>query len=536
MSPQTPPDPESTDWLRTGAEEHQLQRYLGTIRERAWVIALSVLITVGATTAYLLTADKMYEAEADVLITPVPAEDTTLAGLGLLRDSFDQSRNLETAARLIVSRGVEKQVERELDVENPDARAEPVADSNIVTVTARSDDPEEARTLANSFTRVAIERRTEEFHQQLDQAIASVEARIAQLLESRIDQFPRGFSSRDSRGLLASELARLEALRSTDDPTMRLETPASVPTGAVSPKPVLSLIAALLAGLILGLGAAFALQLLDPRVRREEDLRRIYRLPVLGRIPRERGSGRDALSPEELSPATVDGFRTLRATLLAAQHRGDGGNSVLVTGASPSEGKTTVSINLASSLAMAGNTVILIEADLRRPSIGNALGVSPRPHGIVSVLLEQVELEYALVTPDGFGDRLHLLLVDQAGQWMADRLSLPAARRLVGEAKELADFVIIDSPPLVEVIDAMPLAERVDDVLVVVGLERSNRRKLKELGELLAQHAIRPIGCVLVGVARPRGDSYYYAAAQRERFSPEELANLPDWPPSKTVS
>ena len=121
---------------------------------------------------------------------------------------------------------------------------------------------------------------------------------------------------------LPAQLARLQALRSQPDPTLRIETTAAVPKTPSSPKKKLSLIAGVLAGLILGTGSAFALQVLDPRLRREEQLRGLYSLPILGRIPRDTRRGDDrALAPERLSPSTLEAYRTLRAILAASRGR-----------------------------------------------------------------------------------------------------------------------------------------------------------------------------------------------------------------------
>jgi Mrp family chromosome partitioning ATPase len=105
-----------------------------------------------------------------------------------------------------------------------------------------------------------------------------------------------------------------------------------------------------------------------------------------------------------------------------------------------------------------------------------------------------------------------LLLVDLAGTHMADRLSLPAARQLVSHAETLADFVIIDSPPLTEVIDALPLARQAGNVLIVARIGRSRLNRLEDLGDLLVQQDIKPLGVAVVGVDRSGGESYYYTS------------------------
>jgi Mrp family chromosome partitioning ATPase len=180
----------------------------------------------------------------------------------------------------------------------------------------------------------------------------------------------------------------------------------------------------------------------------------------------------------------------------------------MITGASPSEGKTTTALNLAASLALAGKRVILIESDLRRPKVGKALGIRAS-RGIASVLIDGLPLNEALLTSEAYGDNLKLLLVDRAGEWMADQFSLPAARELVDEAKESADYVVIDSPPLAEVIDALPLVQMTDDVVIVTRLGRTHINKLQRLGEILAQYNIRPAGFAVVGVSQSAEYGYY---------------------------
>jgi capsular exopolysaccharide synthesis family protein len=305
--------------------------------------------------------------------------------------------------------------------------------------------------------------------------------------------------------------------------------------------------AGLMAGLILGIGGAFALHAVDPRLRREEQLRELFSLPILGRIPRERrartftvgerrllGLGprrrhRKALSPGQLSPGTIEAFRTLRAMIAASNPTEGASRSVLVTGPSPSEGKTTTAINLASSFALAGNQVILIEADFRRPTIGEALELRPGV-GIGKVLLGNVPLEQALVPTKPFGDALRVLPVGRADDWLAELLSLPAASALLEEAGSLADYVVVDSPPLTEVIDALPLARSVDDVLLVVRLGSSNLVQLQRLGDLLEQNAIAPTGFVVVGAGTGAEGSYY--ASARSRISDDLIATAEQSPRS----
>jgi Mrp family chromosome partitioning ATPase len=143
--------------------------------------------------------------------------------------------------------------------------------------------------------------------------------------------------------------------------------------------------------------------------------------------------------------------------------------------------------------------------------------------GIGKVLLGSASLEQALVPAKPFGDSLRLLLVERANTALPEVLSLPAAQALLEEAQSLADYVVVDSPPLTEVVDALPLARQVDDVVIVVRLGNSRLTQLERLADLLAQNGIRPAGFAVIGVGTSEKDTYYLSA-QRTRFEelPEE--------------
>jgi Mrp family chromosome partitioning ATPase/capsular polysaccharide biosynthesis protein len=498
---------QTADWLLPGEEQQGLRRYAQTIRERFKLIVLTVVVTTLAAALYVGTAQKTYKAEADLLVSPISGQDATLNSIpGLIHESNDPTRDVQTAARLVTTIDVARLAKQKLNTSRSarsllkDVESAPVAQSNIVAVTATGSSAVSAQNLANVFGQSTVQDRTNKFHDQLDAAIKALKPQVAQLPKeapgTQLDP-------------LRQQLSELETLRAGSDPTVRLETQADRPTSPAWPKRNFSIIAGIIAGLALGIGGAFAAQVFDPRLRREDQLRALYRLPVLARIPEEsRARQENAIAPHQLSPAGVEAFRTLRATLTAPRRGGRQISSVMITGASPSEGKTTTALNLAASLALAGKKVVLIEADLRRPKIGKALGISAT-RGIASVLIDGLPLNEALMTSEAYGDNLKLLLVDRAGEWMADQFSLPAAQNLVDEAKESADFVVIDSPPLAEVIDALPLVQMTDEVVIVTRLGRTHLNKLTRLGEILAQYGVRPAGFAVVGVSPTTEYGYY---------------------------
>jgi Mrp family chromosome partitioning ATPase len=162
--------------------------------------------------------------------------------------------------------------------------------------------------------------------------------------------------------------------------------------------------------------------------------------------------------------------------------------------------------------------VLLIEADLHRPAVGKALGVSA-DRGVVSVMIGESEIADAAVAVTNYVDNLHVLLADHLLLGVEELFSLPAAERMIEEAKRDFDFVVVDSPPLTEVVDALPLARKVDDVIVVVRLAKTRLGRIKELGELLASNDVRPAGFVVVGTPRQERGEYYYYYGALERVS-----------------
>jgi polysaccharide biosynthesis transport protein len=532
------PQKRSVDWLRPAEEQEGLKRYVETLRERWRLVAAAVVVTTLIAIVYVVTAAKTYEATTDILVTPVSNSDPVAISLGLLRESSDPTRDVQTASQLIANIDVARRAAKEL--ENGESaeellesvKAEPVADSNIVAVIASESSPQEAQETANVFAAASVADRTASMHEQISERLPRLEAIAGENEGAAVESQGEGGVS------VAGEIAELQALNAGPDPTLRVQTQAALPTGEASPKKKLALIAGILAGLIIGIGGAFALQVLDPRLRRESQLRRLYRLPVLARVPRAARAGSRPLAPGEGSPFVDEAYRTLRASLSGIRWRGkkQGGRMILVTGSSPSEGKTTTAVNLAASLAMLGARVILVEADLRRPVLARFFGIHPE-NGVVSVLIDRAALSESLTYSKVSGHQLGLLLAepDFREGWVTDLFSTPGAEEMIRDLRSMADYVVVDSPPLNEVVDALPLAAAADDVVITARLGRTRLDNLRELGELLDENEIVPSGFVLIGARRPtNGQDHYARTAPPRRAATGGKASGP--PPTQTSS
>jgi Mrp family chromosome partitioning ATPase len=503
-------------WFAPQGPREGLGHYVQIIRERKWLIIGCVVVATVAAGVYAKLAPRTWQAESQLLITPVNGE-TSLIGLSLLTNTSNPTGAISTAASFVTTPEVGTLVAKRVGKTTAgavlgDVSATPVASSNVIAITAKASSPARAQAIANAFALATVQNRTQTLHNELEKIIPT--------LQTRVEALPS--AQRTGTGSLGERLASLQTLLAGSDPTISVESLAQLPTSPSSPKTKLDIAAGLLVGLVIGLAAAFAREGLDPRVLREEQLRAIIRLPVLARIPHERSrfSSTTPLRPSDLSPVAQEAYRMLRVAL-GVRSSSAASRSVMVTGSMHSEGKSTTAINLAAAIAAAGRRVILVEADLQRPSLAAALGVDA-PQGVAEVLMGDVSLEDALVTPEGIGSNLKVLLAGRYGS-LVDGL-LTAANRLVEPAKELADYVIFDTPPVTNVSDILPLSQHVDDVLIVSRLGHSRIDQLVNLGELLSRQGVSPTGLVIVDDDLNQGREYYYAQApQPKRRGPSGL-------------
>ncbi len=466
-------------------EQAPLRRYLNTLLERRWfVIAATVLCTLAAA-VYAVTASKVYQARADVLVTPIPATQTTILGLGLLREASDPTRDVTTASLLIDNADVATLVKSDLGLhDSPEAllqqiSVQPVANSSIVSITASTGSPVKSQQLANAFATAAVQERTNRLYQALDPAIARLRAQIAALTAS---------GSTNATGPLYQQLAALESLRSAPDPTLRFETPAALPTSPSSPNKKLIVLGGLVAGLLIGIAGAFVLKAIDPRGTREAALGPTG-LPVLTRVPQLRRGGRTRDDFDE-------SFRSLRTTLRFASDNPI--KSIAVTSAAEKEGKTTTSFQLGMAMLEAGQSVVLVEADPLRPGLRSLVepGKEISRPGLFEYLSGTADLE-EIVAPMTIPGVMFVPAGSRRPASIIGLLEGERGRSFISELAALYDVVILDCPPAGRRSDAVLIAASADAVLMIVDLEHSSEREVLETVGRLRRTGAEPLGIVL---------------------------------------
>jgi capsular exopolysaccharide synthesis family protein len=469
-------------------DQGALKRYLDTIRERKWIVIVAVVLCTLAATAYALTAHNVYTASADILVTPVPSDQTSILGLGLLRQASDPTQDETTASELVDNAAVAAQVQQNLGWrESPAAllrqvSVQPVANSSIVAITASTGSPARSVQLANAFAHAAIQVRTEQLHQELAPAIQSMRQQIQQVTGNA----PAGIGESP----LYQGLFQMQQLLSEPDPTLQFVTPATLPTGPASPNRKLDITGGVLAGLLIGIAGAFALKALDPRRAREAGLGATG-LPVLTRVPRLGRSGRARHAFDEA-------FRSLRTTLRFAASDTPV-STVAVTSASEKEGKTTTSFQLAMAALEAGQSVLLVDTDPFRPGLRSLIepfGGETSGAGLLEYLAGTAGLDDIIertTVPD--------LMFVPAGSRQATSftrlLEGERGRAFVGHLSGLADLVILDCPPVGPRSDAVLIASEAEAVLMVVDLQRSDENDVLDTLRRLRRAGAHLLGIVL---------------------------------------
>ena len=325
------------------------------------------------------------------------------------------------------------------------------------------------------------------------------------------------------RALLASVLKRQAETSLTTDirsEKIRLIQPAIAPRVASSPRVALILSGAVLAGLLVGLAIVFSLHALDRSVQSVEQAERLLGLPVLNVTPRLKNSpaGHPLLvGPQDSRSAGAEAFRTLR-TALAMLGRADDRRTFLFTSATPQEGKTFTSANYAAALAQQGLKTLLIDADLRRPSVQGFLtgGTEERLVGVTDYLIGQKTLAEILQTlPDH--PNLAWIAAGTTAPNPSELLAQDGLKGLLAEALQRFDRIVLDTAPVMAVSDTLSIARNVQTTVLVIRSHRTLCQAAIRTAQRLRQAGAHLSGVVLNlepqhwGPGRYHDEAHYYS-------------------------
>jgi polysaccharide biosynthesis transport protein len=477
-------------------KQADLRDLVSPIWRRRWLILAIVVVSTTATYVASSHQDKRYRAQTRVFVS------ASVIQAILNGPSGGTDRDTQDQAQLMTSRPVAKAVIKRLRLaETPNAlqstvTATATTGSNFVLVSAERASGAQAADVANAFVKEYVVYRGERLQQDVDPAISQARAQLSKL--------PTGLASAQQRQDLRSRITQLESARDVAPSQARQTDPAVAPTQPFSPRPKRDALFGLIIALVLALALAFNLDRFDRRIKRPDDISDIYGVPLLSVIPHTDRSSvlRDdmAVVPEILR----EPFRALRTSLqLSSLDRHVG--CLTVTSAIPGEGKSTIVRNLALTYQEWGMNVVVVEADLRRPTLSRFFGATSTEVGLTSVLTGEVTLDEALVqinvdntsleylakvrgkstarsaagsldaTATAIATKLALLPGGAAPPNPQAVLSTDTTKELIEQLRKRFDMVLIDTPPLLAVTDAVPLISHSDGVILVSRIGLSDR-------------------------------------------------------------
>lgn len=535
------------------SSELELRDFLRVFRRRKGIIILTVLVIVAVALVASFLQTPVYAAKSRVLLQQRSTESLFDPNTG---QRADPTRTAQTEIEVLTSEPVRDAVRKELGIA-PAVSAQTVRQTDVIEITAESTIPRRAADVANAYARSYIDYRRQ---QAVDDVLAA-----AQQLQTKIDGMQKQIdgldgqvakappaqqpSVRDSvnaqrdalitqQGLFKQKLDQLQVDGALKTGGAQLNGRAAIPKSPVSPKPLRSGLLAAAIALFLGTGVAFLVEYLDDSVKSKDDLARIApSTPVIGLIPAvagwKPGDAPQLVSLTDPQGPSAEAYRTLRTSIqfLALDQPV---RTLQVTSPSAQEGKTTTLANLGVALARAGQRVIIVCCDLRRPRIHEFFGLE-NTVGFTSVLLGKVPLTAAL-QPVPAQSRLSLLASGPLPPNPSELLSSKRTVEVLTSLQAEADIVLIDTPPVLPVTDALVLSGRMDATLLVCVAGATTRKDAARAVELLTQVDAPLVGTVLNGITQEAmyGYSYGYYQTRTDDREPAADSGSPPSPEALT--
>ncbi|MDQ6615893.1 MAG: polysaccharide biosynthesis tyrosine autokinase [Actinomycetota bacterium] len=491
--------------------------YLGGLWRRKLTIIAAVVVTLAVSIGVTLIQHPYYEATSEVLLPEQSKQ--TVAGANAAAVAVDPARVLATEINVIKGPDVRAGVRAKLGQE-PKIAAIAVLGADVIRITAQSADAGQSAAVANAYANAYLDLRRKQADDAVQAASRDIQSEIDRL-QGQIDKA----SGAQQQALIQAQVAfrqNMGQLRvnGAADPGARLLASATTPSSPAGPKPIRAAIWGILLGLVIGVGIALARDFVDDSVNSKEDLEAtVPSLPVLGVIPTT-GEGPDGdaqvVSLTDPSSPVTEAYRSLRTAIqfLAPDHPIQ---ALQITSPSTREGKSTTVANLGVELAEAGQRVIIVGCDLRRPRIHEFFNLD-NDIGFTSVITGQETLASALKR---VADHLNIFVLC-AGPFVpnpAELLSSRRAAQIVDSLRDQADIVLLDCPPVLPVTDCLVVSAWADASLLICHAGRTNRKALGRSIELLHQVGA-PLAGTILNAAPPSavyGEAYEYYHPSKSR-------------------
>jgi succinoglycan biosynthesis transport protein ExoP len=498
-----------------------IRHYIAILWRRKWVIAIAAAVTVAVTIIGLLRATPTYVASTTLRVLTATAGSVDWVDY----DTRYAERLMNTYTKIATSGPVLQELADRVGLdEPPEIEVEIVANTELMRVTVEDRDPALAAQVSNTLAEILVVQSEKLYsgggrkaYEILGQQLAQLEDELRQARTeygSLVAQAPEdseriaaaGRSIEFKEETYATFLEQYEQVRAREAMRANMLSvvdPATPPRTPSKPRRALSIALGLAVGSIGGLGVAFLLENLDTTLYTTQRIQEVTDLPVLGRIPPAKRQWQVALFNG--NPLQAEAFRRLRTTVFTVG-RDVPLRTLLVTSAGPGEGKSTVVANLAFAIAQAGRRTIVLDGDLRQPTLHKIFDLS-NELGLSSVLRHEVSLDGAVQNSTIPG--VCVLTSGPLPPNPAELLDSPRMTALIEQLAQQFDIVLLDTPALLAVTDAAVRAPTVDGVMLVVGRAQARREAVQAACQHLSDVKARWVG-VVVNRAEQNGSYYGY--------------------------
>jgi len=465
-------------------------------RRKWWVVGCALAGLLGATT-YAFAAHNQYSATTQLLLE-APAGSGTTA-------TTNATTQVATQLQLLTNSAIVDAVEARLGVSTLDVSVGDQGQTNAISITAKASKADQATRIANAYATEVVDYENTLALKNITRAEAQLQQQInaAEKQLPSTSGTPQGTALADQLAALQGQYSQLQVEAAGNPGGVTVFSPATTPTTPSSPKKGVLIPIGLVVGLLVGICAAFIVDSLDDSIRSKEQLEELMPgVPVMGLVPqiktwRSRSTPYLASLTEPQSPV-AESYWALRTSLKFVGVRRPL-RSVLVTSSTSDEGKTTTVANIGVVLSKAGQRVLLVSVDFRRPRLSSFFGTSDA-FGLSSIVTGDATLEDVLQeVPDLPG--LTYLGTGPAPPDPAGFLSNPKTAKIFDTLSQRFDVVVYDSPPVVPVTDAVLLAKLTDLSLIVVATGKTSRSSLRRAQEQLSGAGVKHLGIVLNDVS-----------------------------------
>lgn len=488
-----------------------LRGYLSVVRRRKWSLIFVIILTVGAAAFFSYRQTPMYRSTARVLVKPLNPNQVLQGYTYNFAISMGTEQQLATSPDVVANAAELADEAGDTGGDLGSVSASVPSDTQFLDISYSSTDAGTAQLWADAYARGYMEYRREQALGYYTSAKAGYDAEI-QDLQSQIatKQAEWAAAGPDAKPGIKAEIDLLElslqdlSRQSSQFPFPVAETaaemvaPADLPDVPFEPNWTRNIAMALAAGLVLGLAVVFLRERLDDRLAGRDDLEEAAGAPVLAIVPHQSGwkrkSATKLITRDAPKTAGAEAYRTIRTNI---GFMGGTNGLKLIALASPSmgEGKTTTTANLAVSLAHTGKRVIAVSCDLRKPRLHKFFDLS-NDRGLTSVLMDGLSIPEVAQRVAGL-ETLRVVASGPIPHNPSELLGSDDMERLLVDLRRLADFVLIDTAPILAVSDALTIAPKMDGVLLIVDADATMRGAVRATREQLELVGANIVGAVL---------------------------------------